>query len=235
MKKMSPEKFTERLKSACGDNLESVVLYGSAAAGDYAAKGSDYNLLVVLNVLSPAVLRSLAKPVAAWQRDGNPPPLLFTGKRLAEAADVFPIELFDMRDARRVLCGKDVIAGISVSAANLRLQVEHELRSVKIQLVRKYLSACGNPKRLTALMTGSFSGVLTLFRAALRLYENPVPAEKFQVLEKLSAHVPVKIESFRQIQALKAGALKVKNVDAGQLFEDYLASIEAVVDAVDRI
>ena len=235
MKKMSPEQFTEKLKTVCGDNLQAVVLYGSAAAGDYAAKGSDYNLLVVLNDLSSAVLRNLAKPVADWERAGNPPPLMFTRKRLADAADVFPVELLDMRDARKVLFGDDVIAAIEPGTANLRLQVERELRSAVIQLCRSYLSVSGNPRRLAALLAGSFSGVMTLFRAALRLYENPVPAEKFQTLEKLNGHVPVKLESFRQIQALKAGMLKIKNVDAGRLFEEYLASIEAVVDAVDRI
>ena len=235
MKKINPEQFTEQLKTICGANLQSVVLYGSAAAGDYAAKGSDYNLLIVLNGLHSAALRELAKPVAVWERSGNPPPLLFTRKRLTDAADVFPIELLDMRDARRVLYGEDVIAGIHPDAANLRLQVEHELRAALIQLSRSYLSVCGNPRRITALLTGSLSGVLTLFRAALRLYENAVPAEKFQALEKLNNHVPVNVDSFRQIQALKTGAVKIKKVDAEQLFEEYLKSIEAVVDAVDRI
>lgn len=235
MKKMSPEQFTEKLKSVCGDNLQAVVLYGSAAAGDYVAKGSDYNLLIVLNDLHPASLRSLARPAAVWERAGNPPPLLFTRKRLTEAADVFPVELLDMRDARKVLFGDDVIAGIHPDTANLRLQVERELSSALIQLRRSYLSSCGSSRRMAALLTGSFSGVLTLFRAALRLYENPVLAEKFQALEKLNGHVPVELESFRQIRALKTGALKIKKVDVGRLFEEYLKSIETVVDAVDRI
>ena len=235
MKKINPEQFTEQLKTICGANLQSVMLYGSAAAGDYAAKGSDYNLLIVLKGLHSAALRELARPVAVWERSGNPPPLLFTSKRLTDAADVFPIELLDMRDARKVLYGDDVIAGIHPDEANLRLQVEHELRSALIQLSRSYLSVCGNPRRLAMLMTGSLSGVLTLFRAALRLYENAVPAEKFQALEKLNGHVPVRVDSFWQIQALKTGAVKIKKVDAERLFEEYLKSIEAVVDAVDRI
>ncbi|MDK2963520.1 MAG: hypothetical protein PWQ29_914 [Verrucomicrobiota bacterium] len=235
MKKMSPEQFTEQLKIICGDNLQSVILYGSAAAGDYAEKGSDYNLLVVLNDLSPAALQSLAKPVSAWERAGNPPPLLFTRKRLAEAADVFPIELLDMCDTRRVLHGDDVIDGIRPDTANLRLQVERELRSALIQLRRNYLSASGSPRRLAALLTGSVSSVLAVFRAALRLYESPVPAEKFMALEKLNEHIPVSTESFRQILAMKTGALKLKDADAGRLFEDVLKSIEAVVDAVDQL
>jgi predicted nucleotidyltransferase len=235
MKKINPEQFTERLKTLCGDNLQSVVLYGSAAAGDYVAKGSDYNLLILMNDLHPSVLRQLAKPVGAWERAGNPPPLLFTRKRLTEAADVFPVELLDMCDSRKVLFGDDVIAGIKPDTANLRLQVERELRSALIQLRRNYLSASASPRRLAALLTGSLSGVLTLFRAALRLYETPVPSEKFQALEKLNAHVLVAVDCFRQINGMKTGTLKIKSVDAGQLFEETLRSIEAVVDAVDQL
>lgn len=235
MKKISPEQFTEKLKTLCGDNLQAVVLYGSAAAGDYVAKGSDYNLLIVMNDLHLSVLKQLAKPVAAWERAGNPTPLLFTRKRLAEAADVFSIELLDMRDARKVLFGDDVIQGLEISTANLRLQVERELRSALIQLRRSYLSVSASPRRLAALLTGSLSGVLVVFRAALRLYENPVPSEKFQSLEKLNAHVPVVVDCFRQINGVKTGVLKSKTIDAGKLFGDYLKSIEAVVDAVDQL
>jgi predicted nucleotidyltransferase len=235
MKKINPEQFTETLKTLCGDNLQAVVLYGSAAAGDYVEKGSDYNLLIVLNDLQPSILRNLAKSVAAWEKAGNPTPLLFTRKRLAEAADVFPIELLDMCDSRKVLFGDDVIAGIQPDTANLRLQVERELRSALIQLRRSYLSVSANPRKLAVLLTGSLSGVLVIFRAALRLYEPTVPSEKFQSLEKLNAHVPVAVDDFRQINGLKTGALKVKNLDTEKLFENYLKSIEAVVDAVDQL
>ena len=235
MKKINPEQFTEQLKNLCGENLLAVILYGSAAAGDYVEKGSDYNLLVVLNDLHPSNLRQLANPVGAWEKAGNPPPLLFTRKRLTEAADVFPIELLDMGDSRKVLFGDDVIAGIEPDKANLRLQVERELRSALIHLRRSYLSASGNQRRLAALLTGSFSGVLVVFRAALRLYEPTVPAEKFQALEKLNGHVPVSLECFQEIRALKTGVLKSKAADVERLFEDYLKSIEAVVDTVDQL
>ena len=235
MKKIRPEEFTVTLKRFCGEALQSVVLYGSAAAGDYTAKGSDFNLLIVMEELPPAVLRRLAGPVRAWERAGNPPPLLFTKKRLMEASDVFPVELLDMRDARRVLYGEDVIDGIVPDRANLRLQAERELRSVLIQLRRNYLAVCGRPRSLAALMTGSLSGVLSLFRAALRLYEDPVPVEKMQALEKLHAHIPVGVAAIRSIQALKTGVLKAGKADVESLFEEYMRSIEAVVDAVDKM
>ena len=49
---MVPEKlineFVERIRGAAGTNLLAVILYGSAAAGDYVAEHSDLNLLCVL-------------------------------------------------------------------------------------------------------------------------------------------------------------------------------------------
>ena len=42
---MSPEELTDQLKAIYKDNLKSVVLFGSAAAGDHAGKRSDFNVL----------------------------------------------------------------------------------------------------------------------------------------------------------------------------------------------
>ncbi len=42
------QELVKRMKAACGQELVSMVLYGSAAAGDYHEKHSDLNVLCVL-------------------------------------------------------------------------------------------------------------------------------------------------------------------------------------------
>jgi predicted nucleotidyltransferase len=53
---MVPEKliadFVDRLRGAAGANLRSVILYGSAARGEFVAEHSDINLLGVLGEIS---------------------------------------------------------------------------------------------------------------------------------------------------------------------------------------
>ena len=44
---MTPERFVEQLQVALADKLKSVVLYGSAATGDFMEGVSGYNVLVV--------------------------------------------------------------------------------------------------------------------------------------------------------------------------------------------
>jgi hypothetical protein len=230
---MKPEKLTQELEKACGAGLKSVILYGSAAAGDHAGKKSDYNILVVLDELGIDTLNALAKSASAWSQAGNPAPLLFTEERLAKATDVFPIELLDMTECRKVLYGSDAIQSLEISTDNLRLQIEHELRGALIRLRQSYLLTQGKDKAVAELMTGSLSTFLVLFRAALRLFEETVPQKKFRALEKLAGHLTFDASVFRTVQALKEGSKKAKDVDVPALFNNYLKTVECVIDAVD--
>src|SRR5438876_6622258 len=131
----------EDLRATHGDNLSSVVLYGSAAAGDHVELKSDYNLLIALNRITPEDLRLAQAPMREWQRLGHPLPVYFTVEELSDAADVFPIEFHQMANARVVLSGRDPFEFVTVSDASLRLQAEYELRSKLIQLRRLYIPA----------------------------------------------------------------------------------------------
>lgn len=230
---MTLEKLTDELKAACGANLKSVILYGSAAAGDHAGKRSDYNVLVVADELGKNELLAFAKPARAWAKAGNPAPLLFTIERLNKATDVFPVELLDIKECHKILFGEDVVSELDISTDNLRLQIEHELRGNLIQLRQQYLLSAGSAKEVCGLMVRSLSSFLVLFRASLRLFGGDVPQKKFQALEKLNETVPVPLDVFRTVQQLKDGSLKPKAVDAEALFEEYSKTVECVTDAVD--
>ncbi|MBC8206584.1 MAG: nucleotidyltransferase domain-containing protein [Kiritimatiellales bacterium] len=230
---MKLEKLTQELEKACGTNLKSVVLYGSAAAGDHTGKRSDYNVLVVTDHLRSEALKAFSKTAKAWARAGNPPPLLFTMERLNKSTDVFPVELLDIKECHKILTGEDVVSNLEISTDNLRLQIEHELRGNLIQLRQQYLLSAGNAKEVCSLMVRSLSSFLVLFRASLRLFSNDIPQKKFQALEKLNEVVPVPLEVFQTVEKLKNGSLKPKAVDAEALFEKYTKTIECVTDAVD--
>jgi hypothetical protein len=82
-------------------------------------------------------------------------------------------------------------------------------------------------------MIQSLSTFLVLFRAALRLFRDAVPARKLDALAALKDHVDFDDEVFTIVHALKEGTTRAKEIDAPALFERYLQTIEAVVDAVD--
>jgi len=231
---MTPEKLVEELKGACDEKLRSVVLYGSAAPGDYVGKNSDYNILVVTSDLDQETLAAFAGPARAWSKAGNPEPLLFTEDRLRQATDVFPIELLDIKECHKILAGEDLVSGLDIDTANLRLEIEHELRGKLIQLRQRYLAVAGKRRATAKLMVDSVGTFLVLFRAALRLFEESVPAQKMEALQKLDGHIDCDLDVFRKVNELKAGTLNAGGLDIDQLFGQYLSAIESVIDEVDR-
>ncbi|MFN4218669.1 MAG: hypothetical protein ACK4HB_05250, partial [Candidatus Bipolaricaulia bacterium] len=51
------EKFAHEIQTLYGDDLVSLVLYGSAAGADFVPDRSDLNFLVVLKKVTPDALR----------------------------------------------------------------------------------------------------------------------------------------------------------------------------------
>lgn len=227
------DKFIEQIKQALGDQLVSATLYGSAAAGDYAGKSSDYNVLITTKTLNLSVLKKLATPTAAWTKSGNPPPLLFTPERLQRSADVFPIELLDIQDSRKILYGPDPLEGIEIDHANLRLQVEHELKGRLIQLRRAYLETQGRSRAVRNLLTDSYSSTCILLRAALRLFAKEIPAHKQAAVKALAQHIDFDPVPFDAVKLLRTE--NKSSIEVNQLFDQYIQSIEQVSDAVDAV
>src|SRR5713101_180251 len=178
--------LVERLKSAIGANLKTVVLYGSAAAGDFQPQHSDLNVLCVLDRLDGAELQKLGPTARWWEKKGHPAPLVFGLEELQRAADVFAIELLDIQARRRVLYGDDVIARLTVPMHLHSQQVERELRANLIRLRQGFLVTPRHLKTLLGLMTASVSTFAALFRHALIALGEPAPESKRAAVERLA-------------------------------------------------
>ncbi|MFZ0429247.1 MAG: nucleotidyltransferase domain-containing protein [Acidobacteriota bacterium] len=230
---MKPEDLVRKLQETLGSRLKSVILYGSAAAGDYLAEGSDFNILVALERLGLEELDALVPITEKWVKEGNPPPLLFTKDRFERSADVFPIEILDIKESHRVLSGEDIVAELDVSRENLRLQLEHELKGKLIQLRAAFLVTKRDSGRIVALMVDSLSSFLVLARAALRLIQDQVPAKKMEALKLLAESFQFETGAFETVQQIKEGVLKARDVEAEPLFSRYLETVERLTDRVD--
>ena len=225
------------LRATHGDNLASVVLYGSAAAGDFVQLQSDYNVLIALNRITPEDLRMAQAPMREWQRLGHPLPVYFTFAELREAADVFPIEFHQMERSRVVLFGRDPFETLHISDANLRHQTEYELRSKLLQLRRLYIPASVSARKLQDLMSDSLSSFATLFAPVLLLHGAPSPVLKQDIVRETARLLGLDAAMFERIFELrKAGdAGTLDEVEANQLFAIYMAQVERVIEAVDRL
>lgn len=224
------------LRATHGENLASVVLYGSAAAGDHIELRSDYNLLIALNRITPEDLRLAQAPMREWQRLGHPLPVYFTVEELSDAGDVFPIEFHQMANARVVLYGKDPFEFVQLSDANLRHQTEYELRSKLIQLRRLYIPASVSLEKLCDLMSDSLASFAALFRAVLLLHGQQAPVAKPDCVRLTARLLKLDVTPFERIFQFRADDnLPGSETEANELFGAYMLQIERVVEAVDEL
>ena len=229
-------RLVDDLRAAHGENLSSIVLYGSVAAGDQVELRSDHNLLIVLQRITVEDMRVSHTTMRDWLAHRQPMPVYFTVEELKRAADVFPIEFLQMEQARKILHGRDPFEFVDISQANLRHQTEYELRTKLIQLRRLYIPASTSGEKLSALMSDSLASFAALFRAVLILHGQKPPLGKADSV-RATAHLLGLDESpFERIFELRSKtAAKLSETEANTVFSAYMTQIERVIEAVDRI
>ncbi|HXT62550.1 MAG TPA: hypothetical protein VN696_05900 [Pyrinomonadaceae bacterium] len=230
------EQLINELRVAHGDNLASIVLYGSAAAEGQVTRRSDHNLLIALNRITTDDLQTAHNALREWHKLGQPTPVYFTVAELQDAADVFPIEFLQMEKARKILFGRDPFEFVQISQANLRHQTEYELRTSLIRLRRLYIPASASAERLSNLMSDSLTSFAALFRAVLILQGQEPPVSKKDSIKATVDLLNLDATPFARILQLRAEKdAAMTDVEANALFGSYMEQIEKVVEIVDRI
>jgi hypothetical protein len=236
---MVPEKkisdFVSRLQAAAGENLESVILFGSAVAGDFHPEFSNLNFFCVVRDSSFAALQALAPAVKWWSERKQPPPLVMTLDEIKRSTDVFAIEFLDMQQHHRVVFGKEVLPGLSIPANLHRAQVEYELREKLAVLRQHVLLANDNDSRLWDLLTRSVSSFATLFRHVLIVLGHDAPVGKRAAVQALSTHVQFDSLSFMQVLDVREQKTDRRKFGVKDVFSRYLLALEQVATAVDRM
>lgn len=227
--------YARKLAERYGESLVSVVLYGSAARGDYREGVSDLNLLVLLRSADPAQLRRGTELARGWAEKGNPPPLILSEVEWRDSADVFPIEYSDMLDAHVVLHGIDPFTDVRVDWTHLRLQCEHELKSKQIQLRERYLVSSDDPETLGRLLLVSFPTFLALFRAGLRLAGAPVPPLAAAVIDAIAGRADFDGEPFHEVLRARSDGGAFSPSGDGATVSGYLRGVERTTAWLDGL
>jgi hypothetical protein len=220
------------LQQACGENLVSIVLYGSAAREDFHEEFSDVNVLVVVQHLKPSSFAAISAVLHWWSHDEKlRPPMIMTLDELRESADVFAIELLDIQRSHKTLFGQDVVTAIDVPMNLHRVEVEHELRTTLLRLRHHLLLSPDNQDELRAVLAKSITSVLTLFRHALIALGQDPPQAKPQLLETAGEVFGFEVQPLRSILALRNQGPHSENLH--QRYHAYMSAIQRVAHELD--
>ena len=224
----------DKLQAAAGSNLKAIVLFGSAARGEYHARHSDLNVLCVLKRARAEDIEALHDAAVWWEQKKFPSPRIFTLDELRASADIFAIELLDMKAHHQMIYGEDFFDELAVPMGLHRLQVERELRTNWVKLRQGILLAPRKEQVLMGLMDASVSTFVTLFRHALiALGQNPPPGRRDVVAEaaRLSGGRP---DAFLAVLDVREGKRQARDVKARESLREYLDLVDRVTGEVDR-
>jgi predicted nucleotidyltransferase len=226
--------FVNRLKDAAGENLRSVVLYGSAVSGEFCENHSDVNILCLLESLATADLAQIHPAVSWWIEEGNRAPLFFKPDELARSADLFAIEMLDIKTNHRLLFGPDWLENFQLPLQLHRLQVERELHLERLNLRRAILAAPDNSKTQLEIMMSSISRLCTLFRHAVMAVGEPVPQNKRESVAAVASWTGADPSGFESILDYREGKRKRRQIDLEAALHSYLEFVELAANEVDR-
>jgi hypothetical protein len=228
------DEFVKRIREAAGTNLESVILFGSAVAGDFHPEFSNLNLFCVVRDSSFSALQLLAPVAKWWDRQKQPPPLFMTRAELESSTDVFTIELLDMQQHHRVLFGEDVVQGLQIGRQLHRVQVEYELREKLVLLRQQLLLASESERRLWDLLLRSAPSFVTLFRHALIALGHAVPVGKREVVRTVSQLLGFDPAAMDRVLDVREHKARPGKTGVQDLFAQYLTAVEHVTAAVAK-
>jgi predicted nucleotidyltransferase len=225
----------EKLHRAHGEALTAVILYGSAALGDGRDPHSDYNVLCVLDSVTPKELAA-SEPVLRWWREmKNPSPLLLSVEEVHNASDCFPMEFHDIKAQRRVLYGTDVFENVEIDDSFYRAMVEHELRAKLLRLRQKAGGLLSDRELLLRLMVDSVSTFCVLFRHAVVLAGGQPEYEKRKSVAAAQQRFQIDPGPFQTLLDVREEKVRPGGIQPELLFREYLKQIQVVVDNVDKI
>ncbi|MFC1572000.1 nucleotidyltransferase domain-containing protein [Candidatus Eisenbacteria bacterium] len=225
--------FVTDMVSLWGDELASVVLYGSAARNDYVPGRSDLNFLVIVRDPDPVRLLSMRSMVKRWRKERVALPIFMQSGKVAAALDSYPLEFLTMKGAYRLLTGEDPLKDLSFDREHVRLQCERELRGKLLHLRAGLVDCEGNRNRMTDLIRASLPAMTAIFHGLLFLSGRPQGVWGNDLLDAGHDAFGLDTVLFHELQRIRI----TKRPPSKEVLEDllvrYLREVERLVDQVD--
>lgn len=227
------DKLIEKLSETLGENLYSVIAFGSQA--NVPDVKNNLNLMVVTKKLDAEDLYAISKPVEKWFLAKNPIPVIMNLDEWYSSFDVYAIEYADIKSNYRIIYGEDLAKDISINKHFLRLQCESELKSILLKYKNSFMMNIKSDREMKNLLLSVIKSLLVIFRSVLRLHDMEVPYRAVDIIEHVS-----KILTFNKNVMIKLAKVKYENdVYTKQelvfIEAEILKDIQAILKQVDAM
>ncbi len=198
------DNFVEELKNKLGDNLISIIAFGSQANVEDAQ--NNLNLMIVTDFLNAENLYDISAPIKKWVDTNNPIPVVMSKAEWFSSFDVYAIEYSDIKDNHRIIYGEDLVNYITINKYYLRLQCESELKALLLKYKNNFLLNIKSDREMRKVLNNVIKTLLVIFRAILRLHDREVPYRAVDIIESTADYL-----TFNKIVLSKLARVKYEN------------------------
>ncbi|QPD03858.1 MAG: hypothetical protein Nkreftii_001632 [Candidatus Nitrospira kreftii] len=216
-----------------GNELEGIILYGSAVRGEFLPGLSNLNVLLILSSDNLSVLKQYDSLHTRWSKEHVVVPLFLTAADLKSASTVFPLEYQEILDCHRLLWGQDPFVGLKIDARYLAAEVVQGLRGNLFRLRQRLVEGRSTEEAITILLPLSVTALLPVLRGLQRLVGRPVVAHGEPLLSDIESHLGIDLSGLRDALALKRGHISPGQKEIPRLMDRYLESLSRLVTTAE--
>ena len=229
------QEIIQDYKGLYGDDLISIVLYGSATGEAYRPGESDINFMIVLSEEGIEHLDRAFDVVAKWRKRKVAVPLFLTRGYIDTSMDVFPVEYLNFQRNYVLLHGKDLLKDLSFDRGHVRLQCEREIKGKLLLLREAYLESFGKAKALKQLISNSLPAFVAIFEALLFIKETAASPDRRETIRAACEAYGLDGGLFEKLLDVKQGKRKVGDDEIRRLFPTYLKEVRKLYTVVDAM
>ena len=227
--------YVKDVKGVFGEQLEGMLLYGSAVRGEFLPGRSNLNILLLVSSYDSAVLKKYGALHRHWSKEQIVVPLFLTEEELHTSAAVFPLEFLEIQEQHRVLGGRDPFIGFHVKTDRLRETVVQGVTSHLFRLRQRYVEGGGSDDATTILLPLSITSIVPLLRGVQRLLGRPVLSHSDAVIKDVAEQLKLDLQGLLDALLLKRGQISPGPREVPRLFDRYLQAATLLTRAVEQL
>jgi hypothetical protein len=224
--------YVKDVKGLFGEQLEGVLLYGSAVRGEFLQGRSNLNLLLLVSLYDQALLKEYSAIHRRWSKEQIVVPLFLTEEEMRSSASVFPLEYLEIQEQHRVLGGRDPFVGFRVDTQRLSAEVQQGLVGALLRLRQRYVEGNATEEAALILLPLSVTGLLPLLRGVQRLRGRAVMYQSDTVIKDVAEQLKLDLQGLQDALLLKRGQITPGPKEIPRLFERYMQAMTALVKSV---
>ena len=227
--------YVKEVTGTFGEQMEGLLLYGSAVRGEFIPGRSNLNILLLVSSYDSVVLKQYSALHRRWSKEQIMVPLFLTEEELHLSAAVFPLEFLEIQEQHRVLGGRDPFIGFHVKTDRLRDAVVQGFASHLLRLRQRYVEGGGGAEATTILLLLSITSMLPLLRGVQRLLGRPPLSHSDAAISDVAEQLKLDLQGLLDAWLLKRGQVSPGPHEVPRLFDRYLQAATQLTRAVAQL